>query len=242
MSQFANEKITLKYWNGRGLMEVPRQLLAIAGKFPGDYTDGRFEAPAEGLDANLGRMPVIDVGSNSIGQSAAINFFIASENGLMGSNNLEAAQIISIQEHIKEMLTAYRTVTPYGSEPTPEQMDTWFNQGSTDLTGNAERAGYSTRYLKWWMGRMENVMGTKGYAVGDKLSLADVLLYNAFGEHLKDSEAAEGVTASRRGAFGSKERTDAALANHPRIKASVDAVANNANIQKWLSIRGVQGF
>lgn len=26
--------LELKYWNGRGLMEVPRMLLAIAGKFP----------------------------------------------------------------------------------------------------------------------------------------------------------------------------------------------------------------
>lgn len=26
--------ITLKYWNGRGLMEIPRMLLAIGGKFP----------------------------------------------------------------------------------------------------------------------------------------------------------------------------------------------------------------
>lgn len=24
----------LKYWNGRGLMEVPRKMLAISGKFP----------------------------------------------------------------------------------------------------------------------------------------------------------------------------------------------------------------
>jgi len=34
MSAFSNSAITLKYWNGRGLMEVPRMLLAIAGKFP----------------------------------------------------------------------------------------------------------------------------------------------------------------------------------------------------------------
>lgn len=26
--------LTLKYWNGRGLMEVGRMILAVAGKFP----------------------------------------------------------------------------------------------------------------------------------------------------------------------------------------------------------------
>ena len=32
-----------RYWNGRGLMEVPRQLLAIAGRFPGKgYVDKRI--------------------------------------------------------------------------------------------------------------------------------------------------------------------------------------------------------
>jgi hypothetical protein len=48
-------------------------------------------------------MPAIQVGESSIGQSAAVNFYVASENGLLGSSNLEAAQIIAIAEHIKEM-------------------------------------------------------------------------------------------------------------------------------------------
>lgn len=26
--------LTLKYWNGRGLMEIGRMILAVAGKFP----------------------------------------------------------------------------------------------------------------------------------------------------------------------------------------------------------------
>lgn len=26
--------LVLRYWNGRGLMEIPRKLLAISGKFP----------------------------------------------------------------------------------------------------------------------------------------------------------------------------------------------------------------
>lgn len=56
--------ITLKYWSGRGLMEVPRQCLAIAGHFPGQgYTDVRVSgAPPAGaeLDANLGRLPCIE--------------------------------------------------------------------------------------------------------------------------------------------------------------------------------------
>ncbi len=48
-------------------MEVPRMLLAIGGKFPGDYVDGRFSAPPEGLEANLGRMPLLTVADESVG-------------------------------------------------------------------------------------------------------------------------------------------------------------------------------
>ena len=50
--------ITLNYWNGRGLMEIPRMLLAIAGKTAaaGDFTDYRSdgEVPGHKLSCNLG--------------------------------------------------------------------------------------------------------------------------------------------------------------------------------------------
>ena len=222
-------------------MEIPRTLLAIAGKFPGDYTDGRYDAPNGDLTANLGRMPILEQDGHCLGQSAAINYYVATENGLMGSNSWEAAQIISVQEHLKEMMTTFRTLFPWGAEPTAENVEKWFEQGATDVSGPADRSGYSTRYLTWWMGRIETALGDKGFAVGDKLSLADVLLFNIFGDYLKPEEAGE-LPDHRRFPFTNKERTDAALAKHPKIKASVDAVANHPNIQKWLSIRGVQAF
>jgi len=234
--------ITLKYWNGRGLMEVPRMILAIAGKFPGDdYTNGKYDSPPEGLEANLGRMPVLQVGDDSIGQSAAINFYVAVENGLMGTSNLEAAKIISIHEHLKEMVTAWRTVAAYGTAMTEEQENKWFDEGATDSTGTAVRDGYSTRYLTWWLGRIENALGNHGFAVGSNLSLADVLLYNIFAEVLRPEEAGE-VAEFKRAPFGNLARTQAKLANYPKVKASCDAVAANANIQKHLATRGVQGF
>ena len=150
-----------------------------------DYTDGRYSVPDGDLTANLGRMPLAVVGDASIGQSAAINYYLATECGLMGKSSLEAAQIISISEHLKEMNTAYRTIVPWGAEPSKDALDKWFDQGATDVTGTADRAGQPTRYLTWWMGRIEAVLGSSGFAVGDSLSLADVLLYNVFSEHLK---------------------------------------------------------
>lgn len=236
-------QVTLKYWPGRGLMEVPRMMYAIAGKFPqeGAYTDLRTGEPSGNLTANCGRMPVLEVNGEHIGQSTAINFYVASETGLMGANTLEAAKILAITEHLKEMNTAWRGLVAYGTEPSAEALDKWFNQGAKDVTGVADRAGYSTRYATWWMGRIEACLEDHGFAVGNKLSLADVLLYNTFGETLAAEQAGD-MPQWKRECFGSKALTDAALAKHPKIARSVAAVAANANVQKWLATRGVQGF
>jgi glutathione S-transferase len=235
---------TLKYWNGRGLMEVPRQMLAIAGKFPseGHYVDGRYSSPDGDLSANLGRMPLLDLGDASIGQSAAINFYVATEVGLMGTSALEAAQIIAISEHVKEMLTAFRGVVAYGAEPTEEQQIKWFDEGATDAEGPADGSVRSSRFLTWWMGRLENALTGSGFAVGNQLSYADVLLYNAFVEHLKPEEVNEGTPSWKMEPFTHQARMEAKLAQYPKISASCAAVAANENFQRWLATRGVQGF
>ena len=79
--------------------------LAVAGRT--DCTDGRYNAPEGDLSCNLGRMPAVEIGDSGvhIGQSAAINYLVASECGLMGSSTVEAAQILAIQEHLGEVGT-----------------------------------------------------------------------------------------------------------------------------------------
>jgi glutathione S-transferase len=221
-------------------------MLAIAGKYPADgaYVDGRFgdNNAAGDLSANLGRMPILSVAEGSVGQSTAINFYVASETGLLGSSSLEAAQIIAITEHLKELMTAWRALVPYGTEPSAEKLDQWFTQGATDSEGVADRAGYATRYAKWFVGRIENTLGSTGFAVGNKLSLADVSLYNTFAEVMTDAEAPAETPQWKKECFGSKARVEELLKSSPKIQASINAVASNANFQKWLSVRGPQGF
>ncbi len=110
-------------------------------------------------------MPVLNVGDESIGQSSAINFYLAAENGLLGSSNLEAAKIIGIEESIKEMQTAFRTLVPYGTIPTDEALDQWFTGGATDVSGPAQREGQQQRYAVWYLGRIEQLLGDNGFAV-----------------------------------------------------------------------------
>lgn len=71
MSAFG--EVTLKYWNGRGLMEVPRMCMAIGGK---TFTDSRNDAPPANLEANLGRMPCCQVGDDTLANPSPLTFSV----------------------------------------------------------------------------------------------------------------------------------------------------------------------
>jgi prostaglandin-H2 D-isomerase / glutathione transferase len=207
-----------------------------------DYEDGRYNEIPDSFDANLGRMPVMKIGDDCLGQSKAINYYLATELFLMGSSTMEAAKIICIEESLQEMSSAYRSIVPYGVAPTPDQLNLWFAGGASDIEGPADPSGRGNRYAIWYLGRIEKLLGDTGYAVGGQLSLADVLIYNHLAEHLDEDQADSNVPSWKFGAFGNKDRTDTFLESYPKIKASINAIAVNENIHKWLNMRGVQKF
>jgi len=137
-------------------------------------------------------------------------------------------------------VTAWRVLCPWGAEPTKENLDTWFDSGATDATGPADGSARATRYLKWYSGRIENTIGN-GFAVGNKLSLADVMIHNVYAEVLKEHERGE-LPGYRCEPFCDLARTEVILSNYPKISASCAAVSSNTHVQKWLSTRGPQGF
>jgi len=104
MSSF-DSTITVNYWNGRGLAEPARMMMAMSGL---DFKDNRCSAPAENLECNLGRMPTVQVANQgSIGQSVAQYFYVASTCGLLGASPFEAAKCLEIGEHLKELKTEW---------------------------------------------------------------------------------------------------------------------------------------
>ncbi len=259
-------------------MEVPRQCLAAAGKFPGaGYTDVRCSAPPGGteLDANLGRLPILEgacaplragednprgplspshhplprptpspqtVDGVSIGQSTAINYWVAQHCNLLGSSPAEAASILSFGEHLRELREKYAAMVPWGTEPSAETLNTFFDSAeATDSTGPADGSKRGARNLLWFMGRLEHLVGD-GFAVGGKLSLADIQLFNIFADSLTAEQSLGDLPSYRREPFGSLARTSAALAKHPKLAKIVAAVGAHPNIQKWLQTRGQQGF
>mmetsp|Transcript_99517 Transcript_99517/g.138226 ORF Transcript_99517/g.138226 Transcript_99517/m.138226 type:complete len:295 (+) Transcript_99517:13-897(+) len=256
-SKIGIDGLHLKYWAGRGLMEIPRQMLAINGVFPGQYTDGRYttEVPnAHGflpmksvestLSANLGRMPVCEVGGQSVGQSTAINYFIAAELDMLGDSTMETAQILSIQETLSEMKQAVRAIVDYPNPPTEEQLEMLFSDSAPDRSpAKADPAGRGKRYFKWFLGRLEYLVGSDGFAVGNRLSLADILLRHTLAENLPDSQCGKPDIASwRREPLMSAKRTAKLLEEFPKLKRIVENVEGQPGLARWLQIRGVQMF
>ena len=247
--------ISLNYWDGRGLMEPARLMLALSDKKPGiDFKDGRYSTDptlpahveaypliAKELHHNLGRMPLLKIGYDSLGQSVAINYYLASELGFLGKTPLENAHVLEFQEHLKEMKGAYNQICPYGQEPSQEQLDLWFNGGAEDQSPEpADMKTRNSRMMRWWCGRLEYIVG-KQFVIGDSITLADVLLYCTFIDYLKEDEA-EGVAAYRRYPFGSKARTDMILREFPKLANICNNIANNEKVKSWLAIRGNQKF
>ena len=158
---------------------------------------------------------------------------------MLGSSPFEAAKCIELAEHLKELKTEWYKMVPYGTEPTEELSNKWFNEGGNDTTGPAGSRG--ERYLTWYMGRIEaSLTGTNGFAVGWKLSLGDILLYNVFVEHLAENESSQ--PEDKRYPFNSKSRMEQALAKYPKIAASCAKVSENPAAQAYLKSRGPQGF
>merc|ERR1711971_1003894 len=75
----------LTYFDGRGLAEVSRTLLVTSGRFPGEgFEDVRLSRDefdsrkgTGDLAKNLNRVPILNHNGHVIGQSAAINRYLA---------------------------------------------------------------------------------------------------------------------------------------------------------------------
>eukprot|EP01048_Picozoa_sp_COSAG05_P020917 COSAG05_NODE_3697_length_1898_cov_2.719288_1_plen_333_part_00 len=268
--------LQLYYWNGRGLMEVARMILAAAGlKAGADYADIRITTdidPATGqqlkdgepvvdaggkpvmydkgdkdvramstlgakgepglLDINLGRMPIVVTSQGSIGQRSAINAYLADSFGLNGDSSFDRAKIVAIDEALGEMMTAWGKLMPDKDGATDEEkaanaaekIKTWFAESaSTDYCGPSDMKNRQ-RYAMWYLKRLETICGDT-FAVGGKLSLADLLIYNKLAEVLTDAEIPRpDFPASRRYPFGNKEATEAALQDYPKISAIIASV------------------
>lgn len=220
-SKLRKKKPTLRYFDARGAAEVIRTIFAAAEV---EYNDYRYTFSMDGpkpqicdqhgvdkesgvFDANLMRLPILEVGSEQIGQSRAIERYVAKDLGLMGKGKIQEAQIDAYCEHIRDLRDAYNKVRGNPFAPaTPEieeAKEKWFAET-----------------MPTWMKKIETVTGDNGFAVGDKMSLADIVLYCALTQ-----------------AFSDADKASASFADCEKISAVLENVGGNKGVQKWLETR-----
>mmetsp|Transcript_40574 Transcript_40574/g.108270 ORF Transcript_40574/g.108270 Transcript_40574/m.108270 type:complete len:243 (+) Transcript_40574:95-823(+) len=216
----------LTYFDARGVGEIARCLFVLAKmpyedrRFPMSFgTPGDFStikrpefdvAKAGGeLDASLGKVPMLEVGGKKIGQSKAIERFLARELGFVGASNVEAAQIEQLCETVIDFKAAYTKAKDVKDPEAKEKaVKKWFDE---DLPANMTLAEASLP------------AGKGPFLVGSKVSLADVVWYV--------------FLAAPKGFVDNTEGARAAFQKTPRMKAAMEAVEKIPELQEWFKVR-----
>ena len=223
VSTSLKSSLKLKYFDARGAAETTRVLLAL-GEL--DYEDARYkigpgmDAPEfkrekedGSLKANLGRAPILIDGDIHIGQSAAIERYVARLGGLFGSSLEESALIDAVCEHVRDIATGQR-----------EKGFSMFSKKS-DEEKAAARAEWFADDLPIWLKKLECCVGSPN-AVGAAISLADVKIWQML----------------REGTEADLPEIKKACAACPNLSAIADNVAGQPQVKKWVSARPVTAF
>lgn len=224
--------LELKYFNAKGAAESIRILLALTKT---SYKDTRFEIPpgsmespefksakeAGELDMNLGRAPILIVNQNHvIGQSRAIERFLAKQLGLMGSDAIQEAQIDCIAEHCRDVRDSAQRkgFSAFARNKTEEEKAVarkeWFEQDLPAMLKKIEKA-------------VQMTSEKSGYAMGMADSYADVCIFSLLRDCTMQMDQEETIEAA-------KECT--------LLLSIADRMAQEEGVAKWINERPIGWF
>ncbi len=171
-------KLKLVYFNTKGIAEVSRIVLVIAGvdfedyRYPlethnGQHKKDEFDADKKSglLEKSMGKLPYLEIKEKNeivvIPQSNTIERFLAKKCNYMGKTDLEEAKIDSLCECIRDIKEDYKKLSH-----------------CQILSTDKEKDDYFTVQLKNDLMALVKLMDTESlYAVGDHLSLVDICIY-----------------------------------------------------------------
>ena len=215
----------LIYFDIRGAAETCRVLFALGQEEyddirykidPGTFQSPTFLAAKESgdLKMNLNRAPVlVTPEGRTIGQSKAIERYLARRFGLMGSSPEDEAVIDCIAEHCRDVGVAAR-----------QKGFSKFTKNKTDEEKAQARKEWFEKDFPEMLGKIEDVVnetGSNGYAFGTFTTYADVAIWAM----LRDCFVAD------------LEDTTKAAAKCTALNAIADQIASNPGVSKWLSER-----
>jgi len=199
-------KPRLTYFAGRGLGEIPRLVLAAAGvEFEDVRLDDISKLKADG-SLPFGQVPLYEHKDFKLSQSMSISRYIAAGHGLYGSSLEESAKIDMLCDGLGDIRGKL---------------------GQQYALPEDQRAAFKAKFAKEtlpnWVQMFEKLLKQnhegKGFFVGNKLSLADIAVFNTF-QSLKS------------------DYPDA-FANTPLLDAFYTRVAEIPKIAHWLKTRPV---
>ena len=209
----------LVYFNIRGLAETSRYLFALAHQ---EYEDQRFPSAPAGSTARpgfdeikdqlpFGQAPVLQLGGDSsglvIGQSKAIERFLARRFGFMGSSDVEAALVESIGEALVDCRTSYRKV-----QDSPEAKAGYWS-GSFHTT---------MRYINR-LANQHSKSADRNTLIGSGITLADAQLFHflsIFDDQASVSRVVDQfpVVKASRANFGAQPEIQQWISKRPNTK------------------------
>lgn len=191
---------------------------------------GKFETPeftaskaANELHANMNRIPlfIIETGTR-IGQSKAIERYLSKRYDLAGTTPEEEAVIDCIGENVRDIKDKWSKIRAIGgmmkqSEEKDAAIKKWFEEGE----------------LAEWLKKLELSLpntpyGQNRYAVGIKLSYADLCIWNLLSDTFEEKHKV----------FVQKALQDGC----PNLSTIVNRVNDLPRIKAWLSRRPVTMF
>jgi len=212
----------LVYFNGRGLAETSRMVLAIGGE---EYEDVRYplkiidwskhqmekeefeKDKADGkLVRSLNKVPYLEVDGVVVPQSKSIERFLAKKYNLMGTSDIEALRIDSLCECVRDFKDTYQSVRK--AENKVEATNQWF-----------------TKTLVEKLSLLENLVDGNGFTVGETLSLSDVVLYAFITQFFDNKEASMNATLAS-----------------PKIRSVIENVSTVPQLVSWIEKRPKTDF
>ncbi|GFN93427.1 glutathione s-transferase [Plakobranchus ocellatus] len=205
----AQPTIKLHYFPLRGRGETSRLVLHAANR---EFVDDRIQfADWSALKPKtpFGSLPYLEVGDEAFGQAQAIASYLARENNLYGSSNLDALKIEQIQGLREDLFVEELKVWKENDEAKKAEMTKNMNE-----VVYPKFLAYFERLIK------DNQTKTNSkFTAGDKLSLADIIVF-------------EGTETLR-------QKNSALLDQYPVVKEVNVLVASQESIKKYLDQRPV---
>ena len=215
----------LTYFNGRGLAETTRIILAVAGQ---EYEDFRYplniidwsvfnmtrvefdnDKKAGKLWRSMDKLPSLEVDGEVIFQSKSIERYLAHRFNLLGSTPLEAAFIDSICETIRDFKDGYQKVRNAPAESKESVTQTYFSE---TLPPALCALDYIIKSRQ-----LPDTTLEETFVVGKKISLADIVIFLFLTDF-----------------FDNKQLARNAYENCDVLKKIITNVGNLDTVKNWL--------